>query len=120
MLATFTVTPALSAIILPSHIHETETRIVKFIERLYLPVLIWALANRKIIMAGAPGPVLMTIMFARVLGVGFLPKLEGGKFWVRGTLPPTHSPQEGNAHVNEKRKIIRKPPAGEWEGLEPG
>src|SRR5256886_13006430 len=38
LLATFTVTPALSAIILPSHIHETETWIVKFLDRLYVPV----------------------------------------------------------------------------------
>src|SRR6184192_2160811 len=53
MLATFTVTPALSAMILPSHIHETETRIVKFIEWLYVPVLIWALGNRKLVMVGA-------------------------------------------------------------------
>src|SRR6266853_715419 len=107
MLATFTVTPALSAIILPSHIHETETRIVKFIERLYLPVLIWALANRKIIMAGAAGLVLMTIMFARLLGLEFLPKLEEGNLWIRATLPPTISLQEGNAYVNEMRKLIR-------------
>src|SRR6476660_1381974 len=110
MLATFTVTPALSAIILPSHIHETETRIVKFIDRLYLPVLIWALANRKIIMAGAAGLVLMTIMFARLLGLEFLPKLEEGNLWIRATLPPTISLQEGNAYVNEMRKLIRSRP----------
>src|SRR5258705_8718257 len=110
MLATFTVTPALSAIILPSHIHETETRIVKFIERLYLPVRILALANRKIIMAGAAGLVLMTIMFARLLGLEFLPKLEEGNLWIRATLPPTISLQEGNAYVNEMRKLIRSRP----------
>src|SRR5258705_13503160 len=101
MLATFTVTPALSAIILPSHIHETETRIVKFIDRLYMPVLIWALANRKIIMAGAPGLLLMTIMFARLLGAGFPPKLEEGNLWVRATPPPPTSLTEGKGYVNE-------------------
>src|SRR6267143_4752857 len=37
LLATFTVTPALSAIILPSHMHEAETRIMAFLNRLYLP-----------------------------------------------------------------------------------
>src|SRR5437879_13785365 len=36
LLATFTVTPALSAIILPSHVHETETRIMKQLDRLYV------------------------------------------------------------------------------------
>ena len=39
LLATFTVTPALSAIILPSHMHETETWIMAFLHRLDVPVL---------------------------------------------------------------------------------
>src|ERR1700749_3972784 len=42
LLATFTITPALSAIILPSHMEETETQIMKFLHRLYTPVLAWA------------------------------------------------------------------------------
>src|SRR5205814_5326378 len=110
LLATFTVTPALSAIILPSHIHETETWIVKFLDRLYVPVLNWALANRKIVMGGAAGLVLVTIMLARLLGLEFLPKLEEGNLWIRATLPPTISLQEGNAYVNEMRKVIRAQP----------
>src|SRR5947199_1349677 len=110
LLATFTVTPALSAIILPSHIHETETWIVKFLDRLYVPVLNWALANRKIVMGGAAGLVLLTIMLARLLGLEFLPKLEEGNLWIRATLPPTISLQEGNAYVNEMRKVIRARP----------
>jgi heavy metal efflux system protein len=110
LLATFTVTPALSAIILPSHLHETETWIVKILHRLYVPVLIWALANRKLVMVGAAGLVLTTIMFARLLGLEFLPKLEEGNLWIRATLPPTISLQEGNAYVNEMRRLIRSRP----------
>src|SRR6187402_2274167 len=53
LIATFTVTPALSAIILPSHLHETETWVVKQLDRLYVPVLKWAIANRRIVLAGA-------------------------------------------------------------------
>src|ERR1041384_7420115 len=110
LLATFTVTPALSAIILPVHIHETETWIVKKIDRIYVPMLNWAIANRKIVMAGAAGLVVLTIMFARLLGLEFLPKLEEGNLWIRATLPPTISLQEGNSYVNEIRKVIRSRP----------
>ncbi|MFN5669156.1 efflux RND transporter permease subunit, partial [Bradyrhizobium sp.] len=60
LLATFTVTPALSAIILPAHIHETETWIVKKLDAIYLPVLNWAIANRKIVMTGAAALVVTT------------------------------------------------------------
>ena len=110
LLATFTVTPALSAIILPAHMQETETRIMAFLHRLYMPVLRGAIANRRIVMAGAAGLVLLTIVLARLLGLEFLPKLEEGNLWIRATLPPTISLQEGNAYVNEIRKIIRARP----------
>lgn len=110
LLATFTITPALSAIILPAHIHETETWIVKKLDQIYLPVLNWAIANRKVVMTGAAGLVVMTIVFARFLGLEFLPKLEEGNLWIRATLPPTISLQEGNAYVNEMRRLIRSRP----------
>src|SRR5882757_1950410 len=110
LLATFTVTPALSAIILPSHMHETETWIMRQLHRLYMPVLRWAVQNRKLVMAGAAGLVVMTLVFGRLLGLEFLPKLEEGNLWIRATLPPTISLQEGNAYVNEMRKIIRSRP----------
>src|SRR3954468_308043 len=110
LLATFTVTPALSAIILPAHLHETETWIVKKLDALYVPVLNWAIANRNIVMAGAAVLVVMTIIFARLLGLEFLPKLEEGNLWIRATLPPTISLQEGNTYVNEMRKVIRARP----------
>jgi cobalt-zinc-cadmium resistance protein CzcA len=110
LIATFTVTPALSAIILPSHLDETETWVVKQLDRLYVPVLKWAIGNRKIVLAGAAVLVVMTIAFARLLGLEFLPKLEEGNLWIRATLPPTISLQEGNAYVNEMRRLIRARP----------
>ncbi|MFL6808064.1 MAG: efflux RND transporter permease subunit, partial [Bradyrhizobium canariense] len=110
LIATFTVTPALSAIILPSHLDEAETWVVKQLDRIYVPVLKWAIGNRKIVLAGAAVLVLMTIAFARLLGLEFLPKLEEGNLWIRATLPPTISLQEGNAYVNEMRRMIRARP----------
>jgi heavy metal efflux system protein len=110
LLATFTVTPALSAIILPAHVEETETRLMHFLHRIYTPALRWAVGSRKIVMAGAVGLVIMTLVFGRLLGLEFLPKLEEGNLWIRATLPPTISLQEGNQYVNEMRKMIRARP----------
>jgi cobalt-zinc-cadmium resistance protein CzcA len=110
LLATFTVTPALSAIILPAHVHETETRVMLILHRLYTPLLHWAVANRNIVLGGAVGLVVMTVMFGRLLGLEFLPKLEEGNLWIRATLPPTISLEEGNTYVNEMRKLIRSRP----------
>src|ERR1700742_259020 len=110
LLATFTVTPALSAIVLPVHVQETETWIMRFLHGLYVPVLNWAVSNRKLVMAGAIGLAVMTIVLGRLLGLEFLPKLEEGNLWIRATLPPTISLEEGNAYVNEMRKLIRARP----------
>src|SRR5512141_3406274 len=85
---------------------EAEARILAFIYRLYVPVLNWAVGNRKLVMAGAAGLVVMTIVFSRLLGLEFLPKLEEGNLWIRATLPPTISLREGNSYVNEMRKLI--------------
>ena len=70
LIATFTVTPALSAIILPSHLDETETWIVKKLDRLYVPVLNWAIGNRKIVMAGAAGLVVHDHRVRAAAGAG--------------------------------------------------
>ncbi|AHY52046.1 efflux RND transporter permease subunit [Bradyrhizobium japonicum] len=110
LLATFTVTPALSAIILPAHLEETETKVMLILHRIYMPVLNWAVANRGIVLGGAVGLVLMTVALSRLLGLEFLPKLEEGNLWIRATLPPTISLQEGNTYVNEMRKLIRARP----------
>jgi cobalt-zinc-cadmium resistance protein CzcA len=110
LLATFTITPAFSAIILPVHIRETETWIMKRLDSIYVPVLNWAIANRKIVMAVAAGLFVLTIVLARSLGLEFLPKLEEGNLWIRATLPPTISLQEGNTYVNEIRRVIRARP----------
>jgi cobalt-zinc-cadmium resistance protein CzcA len=106
LLATFTITPALSAIILPVHVEETETFVMRFLHRLYIPVLRRSLVNRRIVLAGGAALVLATAFAVRLLGLEFLPKLEEGNLWIRATMPPTISLQEGNSYVNEMRKLI--------------
>src|ERR1700740_2902270 len=49
LLATFTVTPALCAVLLPEHVRETETWVVRVLHRLYTPALRFAVANRLLV-----------------------------------------------------------------------
>ena len=83
---------------------------MRFLHRLYTPALNWAVANRKIVMVGRGGLLVMTLVAVRLLGLEFLPKLEEGNLWIRATLPSTISLEEGNAYVNEMRKLIRALP----------
>jgi cobalt-zinc-cadmium resistance protein CzcA len=106
LLATFTVTPALSAIILPEHVRETETWLVRTLHRLYSPVLRFAIRNKAIILGGVAALLVLTVIAVRSLGLEFLPKLEEGNMWVRATMPPTISLAEGNGYVNKMRRVI--------------
>src|SRR5882724_1750486 len=110
LLATFTVTPALCAIILPARVEEAETVIMRFLHRLYMPVLARSLAHRRIVLLGGAALVIMTVVAVRLLGLEFLQKLEEGNLWIRATLPPTISLQEGNSYVNAMRKVIAARP----------
>ena len=110
LIATFTVTPALSALILPEHVKETETLVVRFLHRLYLPVLHFAVANKTIIAAGAMALIIVASLTVRFLGLEFLPKLEEGNLWIRATMPSTISLEESNPYVNRMRKIIAAMP----------
>jgi heavy metal efflux system protein len=107
LLATFTVTPAVSAILLPEHVHETETWVVRALHRLYTPALHFAVANKLLTMAGAGVLLLLAALAIRSLGLEFLPKLEEGNLWIRATMPSTISLEEGNGYVNRMRVLIR-------------
>ena len=76
---------------------------------MYVPVLNWAVANRKIVMTGAAGLVLLTIACAAARAG--IPAQAGRAICGSAPLlPPTISPQEGNAYVNEMRRMIRARP----------
>ena len=110
LLATFTVTPAISAILLPDHVRETETWVVRVLHRLYTPALHFAVANRVLAIAGVVVLLVLAGVAVRSLGLEFLPKLEEGNLWVRATMPSTISLEEGNGYVNRMRQVIRSFP----------
>jgi heavy metal efflux system protein len=107
LIATFTVTPALAAVILPEHVRESETWIVRWAHRLYEPVLQLAIANKMVVIAAALALFALAGLTVHSLGLEFLPKLEEGNLWVRATLPSTISLEEGNDYVNRMRAVIR-------------
>jgi cobalt-zinc-cadmium resistance protein CzcA len=106
LLATFTVTPALSAFLLPEHVQETDTLVVRWMHRLYAPVLRFAIANRLLVTMSAVTLLLLAAVTVRLLGLEFLPKLEEGNLWIRATMPATISLEEGNGYVNRIRAVI--------------
>jgi cobalt-zinc-cadmium resistance protein CzcA len=106
LIATFTVSPAFSALLLPDRVRETETPVVRALRRVYGPTLEFALANR-IVTLGVLGWLVAVAAFAAwTLGLEFLPHLEERNLWIRATMPQSISLEEANGYVNRMRKII--------------
>jgi cobalt-zinc-cadmium resistance protein CzcA len=110
LLATFTVTPVLASIVLPQHVAEVETAIVRAIRRLYSPVLRWAL--RRVVLPVLLGAVFLATggILGAQLGSEFLPALEEGNFWIRASMPPTISLEAGIAASAKMREILMRHP----------
>jgi heavy metal efflux system protein len=110
LLATFTVTPVLASLLLPTHVEEVETVIVRALRSGYTPVLRWALANVKMAVAAGLLFLLLSVGAASRLGSEFLPALEEGNFWIRASLPPTISLDAGTEATGRMRAILLRHP----------
>jgi heavy metal efflux system protein len=106
LLATFTMAPALCALILPQKVKETETALIRLLRKAYDPAIEFALANRIVTLGGMTLILVLAVLAMRTLGLEFLPKLEEGNFWIRATMPTSISIEEGNGYVNAMRALI--------------
>ena len=111
LIATFTITPVLASMLLPEHVKEAETIVVRLLHRLYNPALRFALTHRALVvgieLAFSVGTLLL---IAPRLGSEFLPHLEEGNFWIRASMPITLSLQDGEAASRKMREILLRHP----------
>ena len=110
LLATFTVTPVLASLLLPAHVRETETIVVRALRAVYQPVLHWALSRRTIMVLIGIGFLVSAVLLVPRLGGEFLPVLEEGNLWIRVTMPPTISLEAGMPKVDRMRQILLSHP----------
>jgi cobalt-zinc-cadmium resistance protein CzcA len=106
LLATFTVSPALSAVLLPERVSEVETLAVRVLRRAYRRLYLAVLARRILTLVAGGGLAVAAGLAASSVGLEFLPKLEEGNIWMRAALPPSVSLDEGNGYVNRMRALI--------------
>jgi heavy metal efflux system protein len=107
VIATFTVTPVLSSLLLPEHVNEVETFVVRWIRKAYNQVLPRAVHHYRVAAAIALAFLILCGALGARLGTEFLPKLEEGNMWIRAMLPPTITLEAGMASVARIRDVIR-------------
>src|SRR4051794_9182386 len=106
VIATFTVTPVLSSILLPDKVNEVETFLVRHMRNAYQFVLVLAVRNARPAAMVAVAFLVICGGLGMRLGTEFLPKLEEGNMWIRALLPPTVTLEAGRDNVNKMREII--------------
>jgi heavy metal efflux system protein len=110
VIATFTVTPVLASILLPAHVQEVETFVVRHVRSLYQAILVPAVRNYRRAAVVALVFLALCLSLSFRLGTEFLPKLEEGNLWIRAVMPPTITLEAGMDTVAKIRAIISSYP----------
>jgi heavy metal efflux system protein len=110
LLSTFTVTPVLASFLLPAHVEEAETIVVRALHRVYSPALHWSLGHRKTMLAIAVAFLAAIGFLTTRLGSEFLPALEEGNLWIRVAMPPTMGLEAGEPATAKLREVLLRHP----------
>lgn len=101
-----TIVPVLASFAVRNGIASHETALVRWLTYFYQHALDWALKARAVaIGCGVAGLVLMGVVLS-MIGTEFLPKLDEGSLWVRGTMPQTIAPSEASRLAQKTRAIL--------------
>jgi len=110
VIATFTVTPVMSSLLLPDKVAEVETFLVRKMREVYQPLLGLAVRNARLAAMIAVAVLVICGGLGMRLGTEFLPKLEEGNLWIRALLPPTITLDAGRDTVDKIRNVIASYP----------
>jgi cobalt-zinc-cadmium resistance protein CzcA len=102
------IAPALASILFPKGTKEWHNPVMIWLTKIYRGGLKIAIRLRYVTVAGGLVALAITayLFFSGVVGSEFLPHLDEGALWVRGTLAPSTGPTEGTRLSNQARIIL--------------
>jgi heavy metal efflux system protein len=102
------VAPALASILFRRDAKQWQNPVMTFLTNRYRASAHWAIRHR-LVTVGTAVVILMISMFLAfggAIGSEFLPHLDEGAIWVRGTLPPSVGPTESARVADRARQIL--------------
>ncbi len=101
------VAPALASLLFRKGAKQWQNPVMKFLTTHYRKDVRWAIRHRWVTVGGAVVALMVSgfLVFSGVIGSEFLPHLDEGAIWVRGTLAPSTGPSE-SAHVADRARQI--------------
>jgi heavy metal efflux system protein len=104
--------PVLASYFFRGETHEWRNPVLELITNLYAKSVAWSVRHPWIILSGGLAVVLATVqlILGGWVGSEFLPHLDEGAIWARGTLAPSTGPTEGIRIMNQARIAFAKFP----------
>ena len=103
-------TPVLASLVYPKGTKEWHNPLMDLLTRVYAWGLDLAIRWRLVTVSFALLTLAGIAMLARGIGSEFLPHLDEGAIWARGSLAPSTGPTEGTRITNEARVMFAKFP----------
>jgi len=102
------IAPVLAEIVFGKGVAEWHNPVMEFLRKQYRRSVRWALEHRKLTLSAAGLALTATVLllFSGVVGSEFLPHLDEGAIWARGTLAPSTGPTEGTRIMNQARLLL--------------
>ena len=112
LLFSMVLAPVLSSFLFTNGAKEWHNPLMTWLTNRYRATATWAIEHRYVTVGGAVFALCLTafLAFSGVIGSEFLPHLDEGAIWVRGTLAPSTGPTEGIAVVDKARVILAQFP----------
>ncbi|MGA3099747.1 MAG: CusA/CzcA family heavy metal efflux RND transporter, partial [Bryobacteraceae bacterium] len=108
LLFSMLVAPVLASLFFPKGTREWRNPVMTWLTERYRVALRWAIRLRGLTVAGGVASLglALYLWFGGVIGSEFLPHLDEGALWVRGTLAPSTGPSEGIRLANQARILL--------------
>ena len=108
LLFSILIAPVLASFAFAKGASEWRNPIMHFLIERYRVAVRWAIRHRAITIGGVLFMVVVGnyLAFGGAIGSEFLPHLDEGALWVRGTLAPSTGPDEGIRVANQARIIL--------------
>ena len=103
-----TIAPVLASFAFRKEIREWQNPLLAWLTKYYRQALVWSIHHRWA-MVGVAALALsgsIYLVTSDVIGSEFLPHLDEGALWVRGTLAPSTGPSEGIRLSNQARIVL--------------
>jgi heavy metal efflux system protein len=102
------VAPVLSTILFRKQVHEWRNPVLTELTDRYRKAVRWAIEHRMVTVSVGAASLCAAIFLtlSGAIGSEFLPHLDEGALWVRGTLAPSTGPTEGTRLANQARIVL--------------